>query len=90
MLSVTLVQDSYISHLLNFGRIIILETESLTPPPNCPDIMQPSRLPTITAYSSTAEIWNNGAKVAEDEVQDTASLGARGVVQDTGTMWRLV
>jgi len=27
---------------------------------------------------------------AEDEVQDTASLGARGEVQDTGTMWRLV
>jgi len=90
MLSVTLVQDSYISHLLNFGRIIILETESITPPPSCPDIMQPSRLPSIIAYSSTAEVWNNGATVAEDEVQDTASLRARGVVQDTRTMWRLV
>lgn len=52
--------------------------------------MQPSRLPSITTNSSTAEMWNNGATLAEDEVQDTASLGARGVVQDTGTMWRLV
>jgi len=52
--------------------------------------MQPSRLPSITTNSSTAEIWNNGATLAEDEVQDTASPGARGVVQDTGTMWRLV
>jgi hypothetical protein len=52
--------------------------------------MQPARLPSISAYSSTAKIWNNGATVAEDEVQDTASLGARVVVQATGTMWRLL
>ena len=67
MLSFTLVQDSYISHLLNYGRII-LETESLTPPLKCPDIMQPSRLPSLTAYSSTARIWNYVGTVAEDEV----------------------
>jgi len=60
MLSAALVQDSYISLLLNFGRITILETESLTVPPNCPDIMQPSRLASITAKYSTAGIWNNG------------------------------
>jgi hypothetical protein len=84
---VTLVQDS---HLLNFGRIIIFETESLTPPPNCPDIMKASRRPSLTAFYNTVGIWNYVTTVAEDEVQDTASLGASGMVQDTGTMWRLV